>query len=136
SGTSNAYVPLPANLAGDFSNVLSASNPANPFGKATTVFDPFNLDPVTGQPRAFPNNQVPANRFDPGAVAFLKYLPSSPNVNGKIFYSQPLAQDFDEYLGRVDHSFGTKDRLSGRYFFDGFENAAFLAPHYSMSHTM
>src|SRR5207302_7367362 len=75
------------------------------------------------------------NRFDPAAVAFLKYLPIASGGNGKIFYAQPLAQDFDEYLARVDHSFGTKDRLSGRYFFDRFQNAGFLDLHNYLSNS-
>ncbi|MGI8990631.1 MAG: carboxypeptidase regulatory-like domain-containing protein [Bryobacteraceae bacterium] len=118
SGTSNAYVPTAANLNGDFSALLAANNPANPFGKAVIV-----NDPKTGQP--FPGNQIPVARFDPAAVAFTKYLPQVGG-NGKIFYAQPLAQDFNEYVARVDHSISDKDRISGRYFFDRFVNAPFF----------
>lgn len=56
--TSNAYVPLTQNTTGDFSNVLSATDPANPFSKATTV-----LDPTTGTP--FAGNIIPTSRLDP-----------------------------------------------------------------------
>lgn len=118
-GTSSAYMPLQQNLAGDFSNVLSASDPANPFSKATTV-----LDPLTGT--AFPGNKIPTSRLDPAALAFVTYLPVQSSGNGRIFYSVPLAQDFNEYLSRVDHSFSEKDRLSVRYFFDQFKNKAFM----------
>ncbi|MGH9663452.1 MAG: carboxypeptidase regulatory-like domain-containing protein, partial [Bryobacteraceae bacterium] len=121
-------VPTADNLRGDFSNVLSASNPANPFAKATTI-----VDPLTGQP--FPGNQIPTSRFDPAAVAFTKYIPIVSSGNGHIFYAEPLAQDFDEYLGRFDHTFSEKDRLSARYFFDRFQNAAFLDPENYLSHS-
>ena len=47
--TSSEYVPTAANLNGDFSAYLSASNPANALGKATTI-----IDPLTGT--AFPGN--------------------------------------------------------------------------------
>ncbi|MGH9662905.1 MAG: carboxypeptidase regulatory-like domain-containing protein, partial [Bryobacteraceae bacterium] len=76
-GTSSAYVPTADNLRGDFSNVLSASNSANPFAKATTI-----VDPLTGQP--FPGNQIPTRRFDPAAVAFTKYIPIVSSGNGHI----------------------------------------------------
>jgi hypothetical protein len=42
------------------------------------------------------------------------------------FYTLPTIQDFDEATVRVDQSFGAKDHLSGRYFFDRFSNAGFL----------
>ncbi|MCU1258541.1 MAG: TonB-dependent receptor, plug [Bryobacterales bacterium] len=118
-GTTSAFVPTAANATGDFSNVLSGSNPANPFGKDTTV-----VDPVTGL--AFPGNKIPTSRLDPAAVAFLKYLPVASSGNGRIFYAVPLAQDFNEFVTRVDHSFSDRDRLTGRYFFDRFRNTGFL----------
>jgi hypothetical protein len=121
SNTSSAYAPMAANLTGDFSNVLSASNPANPFGVSTTVIDPAN-----GQP--FPNNQIPAGRLDRSALAFTKYLPTATTGNGRIFYSQPLSQNFNEYVARVDHTFSEKDRLSGRYYYNTFNNAGLLDP--------
>jgi hypothetical protein len=33
---------------------------------------------------------------------------------------------FDEMVARVDHTISDKDHLTGRYFFDRFNNAAFL----------
>lgn len=118
-GTSSAYFPTQATLNGDFSSRLSASNPANPFGKAITI-----IDPKTGQ--AFPNNQIPLSRYDPVAVNFTKYIPVLPSGNGRQFYSVPLAQDFNEFITRGDHSFSDKDHLSLRYFYDKFHNTGFL----------
>ena len=66
--TSSEYVPTTAEMNGDFSAYLTASNPANALGKATQV-----IDPLTGTP--FPNNQIPTSRFEPASVAFTKYLP-------------------------------------------------------------
>jgi hypothetical protein len=78
--------------------VLSAADPANPFAKATQVTDPTtNLQ--------FPGNKIPLTRLDPAALSFTKYLPVSPSANGKYFYAIPLAQDFNEYLVRGDHTF-------------------------------
>jgi hypothetical protein len=118
-GTSSAYAPTAANIGGNFSNVLSASDPNNPFAKATQVIDPTtNLQ--------FPGNIIPANRLDPAALAFTKYLPVAGSGNGRYFYSVPLAQDFNEYLVRGDHTFSDRDRLSARYFNDKFTNTGFL----------
>lgn len=118
-GTSSAYFPTQATLNGDFSSRLNASDPANPFGKVTTV-----VDPKTGLP--FPNNQIPVSRYDPAAVAFTKYIPVAASGNGKLFYSVPLAQDFKEFITRGDHTFSEKDHLSLRYFYDKFHNTGFL----------
>jgi hypothetical protein len=117
--TTSAYFPTAGDMRGDFSSVLSASNPDNPFGKATIV-----VDPRTGQP--FPGNQIPTDRFDPAAVAFTKYIPVLPGGNGKVFFAVPLAQDFAEYLTRGDHAFSDRDRISVRYFYDRFHNTGFL----------
>ncbi|HEY3838271.1 MAG TPA: carboxypeptidase regulatory-like domain-containing protein, partial [Bryobacteraceae bacterium] len=119
-GTTSAYFPTQATLNGDFSSRLSASDPANPFGKAITI-----IDPKTGLP--FPGNQIPLSRYDPAAVAFTKYIPILPaGTSGRTFYSVPLAQDFKEFLTRGDHTFSDKDHLSLRYFYDQFNNAGFL----------
>ena len=37
------------------------------------------IDPLTGQP--FPDNRIPADRLDPGAVSLLRFLPA-PNLPG------------------------------------------------------
>ncbi|HTS28564.1 MAG TPA: carboxypeptidase regulatory-like domain-containing protein [Bryobacteraceae bacterium] len=116
--TSSEYVPTTANLDGDFSAYLSASNPANALGKATTI-----IDPLSGS--AFPGNLIPTSRFDPAALAFTKYLPISSG-SGLTYYTLPTIQDFDEATVRMDHSIGTKDHLSGRYFYDRFLNVGFL----------
>lgn len=117
--TSSAFAPLTQNTTGDFSNVLSAGDPANPFAKATTV-----MDPTTGTP--FAGNIIPGSRLDPAALKFMNYLPVQSSGNGRIFYSTPLAQNFHEFLTRVDHTFNEKDRLSARYFYDRFSNQSFL----------
>jgi len=114
----NSYVPTQDELRGDFSAMLTASNPNNPVGAATIVDDP-----VTGQP--FPGNLIPLNRFDPAAVALTKHLPASAG-NGLVFYGAPTSQRYDEILSRIDHNISNADRLSVRYFFDRFYNSPYL----------
>ncbi len=117
-GTSSEYVPTAADLSGDFSAYLSASNPANAIGKATTI-----VDPLTGIP--FPGNLIPTDRFDPAAIAFTKYLPVGTG-SGLTYYALPTVQNFDETTVRMDHEISSKDHLTGRYFFDRFNNQGFL----------
>ncbi|HTF67289.1 MAG TPA: carboxypeptidase regulatory-like domain-containing protein [Edaphobacter sp.] len=118
-----AYVPTPAELNGDFSSLLSAANPNNPFGKAYQIINPTTKVPYT-------NNQIPVSQFDPAAVAFTKYLPlaSADPGTGRVIYGIPLSQSFNEYIGRADHSITSKDRLALRYYIDKFNNGQFLDP--------
>jgi hypothetical protein len=116
----NAFVPTDAERRGDFSALLSASDAANPFGRAVAI-----NDPLTGMP--FAGNIIPASRFDPASTRFLQYLPHIGG-NGLVYYSQPLAQNFNSFLSRVDHTLSEKDRLSFRYYLDRFGNASYLDP--------
>jgi hypothetical protein len=103
-----AYVPTPADLAGDFTAFLNAGDPANPLRRQILI-----KDPATGQ--AFANNQVAVNRFDPASLAMLKYLPQSSAANGFATFSAPVIQDFKEFLVRVDYSASAKNRLNFRF---------------------
>jgi len=116
SATSKAYLPTPANLRGDFSAMLSASDSANPLGRAVTI-----KNPATGRP--YPGNILPVSDFDPAALNTVKLLPAPGPVNGLTSYIQPNApQNFHEELIRIDHSLTSKDRITGRYFRDTFIN--------------
>ncbi|MGH9326357.1 MAG: carboxypeptidase regulatory-like domain-containing protein [Terriglobia bacterium] len=121
TGGSSAFVPTSANINGDFSALLDATNPDNPLGKAITV-----VNPATGQP--YPGNIIPTTSFDPASVNFLKYLPRASG-NGQVFFTEPgIVQNYNEFIGRVDHQISSKDRLTGRFFYDRFSNAPFFEP--------
>ncbi len=122
SGTSNAIFPTAGNATGDFSNLLSATNPSNPFGSVVKI-----VDPKTGQ--QFAGNIVPTDRQDQAAIKFLKYLPIVPDgTNSRVFWAQPQAQNYGEVLARWDHIFSENDHLSARYFQDLYSNQPFLDP--------
>jgi carboxypeptidase family protein/TonB-dependent receptor-like protein len=127
-GGNTAYFPTAADLNGDFSALLSASNPNNPLGKAVVITDPTNGN------KPFPNNQISPTLFDPAAGALTKYLPVGVG-NGLVTYAVPTKTDYDETLVRVDHSIGEKDRLTARYFFDRYDNAPFLDLHNLVNNT-
>jgi hypothetical protein len=95
-GGNSGFVPTNANLAGDFSAMLSAGDPNNPLHRQVII-----TDPLTDKP--FPNNQIPVTRFDPASLAMLKYVPRAAGA-GQVIYSLPLTQNYDEYILRGDHS--------------------------------
>jgi len=77
----------------------------------STIYDPAN------SPRApFPNNTIPASRFDPLAVQVLQHYPV-PNAaaanNYRLTGVEPDNQD--QFDGRVDHVFNEKHRAFMRY---------------------
>lgn len=112
-GGLSGYVPTAANLAGDFSAYLSATNPNNPLQKVVVI-----RNPASGVP--YPNNQIPANSFDKASLNVTKQLPTATG-NGLVFYNKPDVEDFDEAMGRVDHVISNSDRLFVRYFWDRFD---------------
>jgi hypothetical protein len=121
-GGLSSYVPTAADKIGDFSSLLSASNPANPLGRAITIKDPNNGN----QP--FPGNIIPLTRFDPASQGMLPYLPASSSPNGLVFYSQPTIQNFNEYITRVDYSPAVNDRVAFRINQEWFNQAGVYNP--------
>jgi hypothetical protein len=119
-GGLSAFVPTQANVSGDFSALLNAGNPDNPVGKIVQI-----KDPVTGQP--FPGNLIPATRFDPASLGALPFLPKA-NGNGLVYFTKPIAQNFDEGIGRIDHSLSNNDRITGRYYLASFDQPAVFQP--------
>jgi hypothetical protein len=121
TSSKSVTVPTMANLDGDFSALLNPDDPANPQpGKVIRI-----IDPATGKP--FPGNLIPVKSFDPAALAIAKRLPQVGG-NGQFRYIQPLSQNFNEFLWRLDHSFSGQDLLTARHFVDRFTQAAQLDP--------
>jgi hypothetical protein len=99
--TSTAIVPSAAMRSGDFSQLLP--------GKPLT-------DPLSKAP--FPGNILPPSRLTKPAVNFLsKYVPL-PNLGNNYVTPQPAPKDSNQYLTRIDHELGQKDRLYGRYIYN------------------
>ena len=126
-GAQSAFVPTPANLAGDFSALLDAGNPGNPLKKATQIMDPANNQPFAG-------NLIPTSRFNASSLAVEKFLPVAGG-DGSVFYAKPIAQNFHEEVVRVDHSISAKDRLSGRYYDAKFFNQGIFSPANILTYT-
>lgn len=111
NNASNAIVPTPAMLNGDFSayGVSSDSNPVqikNPYTH-TRYPDYSNIGPLS-----------------PTALNMAKLLPvSSATSSGFVNYQTPIKQDFNEYVARFDQSIRGQDRLFGRFYLNRYTHA-------------
>jgi Carboxypeptidase regulatory-like domain len=106
-----AHVPTPANLLGDFSQ----SDPG------VTL-----LNPITGAPLV--NNQIAPSFFNAQALALQKYLPPTTDPGGYVSYSIPSQVNDKQFVTRVDYTINSKHSLYGRYFLDGYQAPAFFSP--------
>jgi hypothetical protein len=113
-GGVSSFLPTQANLNGDFSALLSATNPNNPLGKVVQI-----NNPTTGVPYA--GNQIPTGSFNNAALAVLKDMPSVTG-NGSIYYQNPLIQGFNEIFIRGDQDLGASDHVSAHFYRDSFSN--------------
>lgn len=101
-------IPTMAERGGDFS---SSGEPV--------IYNPFNVNPATGQPEAFPNNMIPQTMINSAAAKIMALFPT-PNVTAPV--GQPnyiarstLTHDIDEGDIRIDHRLSDKDQIMGRY---------------------
>ena len=104
--TSQSLVPDAALRRGDFTG-------------RNVIYDPLNVDPVTGARRPFPNNMIPTQRIDPIARKFLETYQPLPNrpLGGAVNYldSTPNENTRDSFSARIDHEFRSQGRIFGRY---------------------
>jgi len=90
---------------------------------------------------AYPLNRIPASDFDPASVAYEKVFPTYSGVEkpgtigGTVNFFRPTIQSYDEYLGRVDHDFGSHDHLFGHYYSNYFDQAPIYNPTNLASYT-
>jgi hypothetical protein len=120
SGRGELTVATAAMKAGDYSNWKLAN------GNLIPIFDPTTTksNPAGGFLRdPFPGNQIPANRISPIARNIMKYMPD-PNVpNALTLYgaevrnlvttgNAPAKTIENAFSTKLDHSFGTKNRLA------------------------
>jgi hypothetical protein len=78
------------------------------------------IDPLTRQP--FPNDTIPASRFDPVAVEVMNRYVPLPNASGgrwSELVSQPT--NGHQFLGRFDYNISAANNANIRYFRDSTE---------------
>ena len=113
----------------DFSDLLTLQTGNNkpdaagnvyPFG---TIFDPSTTKSYGSSyvRSPFPNNQIPANRIDPNAVALLNLLPAPtfPTLLANYVTSPTNTDQFNNFDIRIDQVLGGKDYLFARYSYNG-----------------
>lgn len=116
SGVSELTIPLPEMREGDFSGWTNSS------GALIPIYDPTTTrsDGKGGFIRdAFPGNRIPQNQLSPLAVNIAQYFPD-PNASGLVRNyltpgTAPRKRIENAFSAKVDHSFGTKNRLGFTY---------------------
>ena len=111
---SASTVPTLLNRQGDFSDLRSTA------GLPILIYDPSTgSTAATRQP--FPNNVIPAQRFDPVALAAMSYFPlpnragTATNANNFAGSSRNVLHR-DIVVGRLDHQFRPTDMMTARYY--------------------
>jgi hypothetical protein len=109
-GTSTAFIPTAAMLAGDFTGYAAANN--------------VTLKPSAG----FVNNRINPALFSPAAVALMKYLPTAKTLDasGKVVYAVPTPQDENQWIGRLDYTLNAKNNMFARYFMTNYYQNGFF----------
>jgi len=131
--TATIYVPTAAMMRGDFSALTpnsvgtSCAYAVENAAAASTCKQLYN--PANGL--AYTNNQI-ASAANPLSLAlynqYLAGLGADP-IDGKVIVFQNQNIDSTQYLVKIDHQISSKNRLSGRYFYnqDNFQRP-FAAP--------
>ncbi len=120
----------------DFGNLCTAGYNSNNICNSASqrITNPFTNV-------AYPFNRIPASDFDPASVAFEKVFPTYSGVEapgkigGTVNFFRPTTQSYNEYLGRVDHTFGDNDHLFGHYYSNYFDQAPIYNPTNLASYT-
>jgi hypothetical protein len=121
-GTPNplfSTVPTEAMRRGDFSQLVDST------GRLITIYDPATGRDVNGvwTRDPFPGNIIPASRIHPVAQRILAQIPT-PNTTtagvapwqSNLAYLEHINRDkFYNFVVKIDHNFGSKDRMFVRY---------------------
>jgi hypothetical protein len=114
-------VPTAAMRKGDFSELRDSK------GNLIPIYDPLTTCGLAGTPacpagqtttrQAFPNNQIPSNRFDPTSAAFMNFWgqPNRPGIVNNFVTNVSLGGNTTQYNGRVDWNVSDKQRIFARY---------------------
>jgi hypothetical protein len=98
-----------------FSVPTAAARSGN-FADVGTICDPLTI-PSAGVCAPFTNNQIPADRIDPIAAAFLQHvpLPTSGGQFQNLGATEESTRNMHQMSVRVDHRLTDADQLFGRF---------------------
>jgi hypothetical protein len=91
---------------------LSSSAKPLTSNESNGIFSSKITDPLTNTP--FPNNTIPANRFDPVAQKLNQLIQPANSANGTLVATYSAPQDDDQGLVRADYYTG-KHAIDARY---------------------
>ena len=117
-----AFVPTAAELAGNFSIAESPACQSN--GQTRKIFSPNTTSQIANTSNVF----AAGIKYDPAALALVKYLPTTSNPCGQITYSVPSIQNEDQGVGRLDWAKSAKQNVFLRYFYTTYTQPAFYDP--------
>lgn len=120
-GVDTLTVPTALQRAGDFSQTFNAQ------GRQIVIYDPATTRLVNGANvrDPFPDNRIPSQRLDPVGVNLMSYYPlpnrAPDNITGANNFraNYVTSANANFYMAKVDHSLSDKDKLTGRYFYNG-----------------
>jgi hypothetical protein len=124
----NLTVPTELQRRGDFSATTSTT------GALTQIYDPATYVVSTRQRTPFPNNVIPASRFDPVGAKIASYFPLATNpptnaAGANNFNRNAVsALNITTWTSKVDHVFNDRDRVTVRYVLHDFPT--FITPAY------
>ncbi len=122
-----ATLPTAAQLAGNFNFTTSAIPGTSAFNAAcianpalaTTQELASQCYPYTSNGGNSYTAQIPTSSFNAASLALLNYLPAG-DASGNVTFIRPSFTALGEITARVDQDLSSKDRLTARYFSDGF----------------
>ncbi len=118
AAATEAFVPTPAMLAGDFSTITSEACDGNGRRLGTNIendFPTFFTRDYGGQNPFDANNQIDPALFSPVAVALTSRLPTPLDACGRVVFGDFEVQDQYQWVNRVDYQLNDNHSLFGRY---------------------
>ena len=122
-----SFVPTAAQLAGNY-NFTTAAIPGSTAFNSACIANPLLATSPANAAQCYPyvsnggtsyTAKIPTTSYNAASLALLKYIPTG-DVNGSYTYVKPSFTDYGEITARFDQDFGTKDRLTVRYFNDDY----------------
>lgn len=106
SRTVNNTIPTTRMVGGDYAELLP-----------TQIYDPATYNPASRTRVPFPGNLIPGSRFDAvgSRIVSLYPAPNKPGLLRNFLYNPPDNLDRDRWDIKIDHNFGSRDTLYGRY---------------------
>ena len=122
-----SVLPTAAQLTGNF-NFTTSAVPGSAAFNAACIANPLLATSPANSGQCYPyvanggtsyTSHIPTTSYNSASLALLKYLPTG-DANGNYTYVKPSFTNYGEVTARFDQDFGTKDRLTARYFSDGY----------------